>query len=392
MAFTAASSNTTALRYVAESTFGVTPTSPTLQELRYTGESLNFNIQNVTSNEVRSDRSTSDLVQTGADTSGDIQIELSATSYDDFIAASIGASLTWSSAITIAPTSIAAASSTNTYTIVGAVTTGLVAGQWVKLGGFTNAANNGYKKVLTIPSSTTFTVAQTLTTESAVTGATLVVSQYVRNGANYTSFTIQKDLSLDGVNHVYFSFAGMRVGGMSLNFATGSILTGSFSFMGLAQTTSTTQISGATVNAATSTNVMNAVGNITNIFFDNAPSTSSFANLTLDIKGNLRAQDAIGSLGHVGIALGRMAITGSTKIYFDSKTLYDKFLAATEFAYAFAVQDANNKAFVFDLPRVKFSSGSVVSSGLDQDIVFDANFEALRSSGASGFMVGVYKF
>jgi len=388
----AASSNQTALRYVKEVTFGVTPTSPTLQELRYTGESINFNITNTTSNEIRSDRMTSDLVQTSADASGDIQIELSATSYDDFIMAALAASA-WSNTVTLTPTTIAAAGSpTNTYTLAGGVdTTGLAVGQWIKIAGMANAANNGYKKITAVnTTSDVVTVAQDLVTESAV-AATIAVSQYVRNGVTYHSFTLQKDL-IDAATRTYFQFKGMRVGQMSLSFSTGAILTGSFNFMGLSATASTSQISGATVSPATTTGVMNAVGNITNIWFDNAPSTSSFSSLSLDINGSLRAQDAIGTLGHVGIALGRFAITGSTQIYFEDKTLYDKYLNATEFSYSFAVQDSAGKAFIFTLPRVKFSSATVVAGGLDQDTILDASFEAIKSSGASGFMIQIDRF
>lgn len=392
MAFTAAASNLAALRYIKEVTFGTTPSTPALQNIRFTGESLNFNITNTTSNEIRSDRMTADLVQTSADTSGDIQIELSADSYDDFMVAALGAT-DWSTPKTLTPTTIAVAGApTNTYTLAGGVdTTGIAVGQWIKLSGFANAANNGYKQVSAVNTGTdVITVYQDLTTESAV-AATILVSEYIRNGATYHSFTIQKDLNIDGTNHVYFNFTGMRVGQMSLSFSTGAILTGSFSFMGLAATTATSQISGATTVAATTTDVMNAVGDITNVWFDNDASTASFASLSLDINGTLRAQDAIGTLGHVGIALGRMAITGNTSIYFDSKTLYDKFLNGTEFKYSFAVEDNAGKAYVFTIPRVKFSSATVVASGLDQDILQESAFESLRDA-TLGCMIAIDRF
>ena len=161
--------------------------------------------------------------------------------------------------------------------------------------------------------------------------------------------------------------------------------------MGLAQTTSTSQISGATTVAATTTPVMNAVSNVGGIWFDNVASTASLASLTLDVNGTLRAQDAIGSLGHVGIALGRMAITGSCNIYFDSNTQYNKFLNATEFKYALEVADGNGKCYIFTLPRVKYTSGTVTAGGLDQDVVFAGNFEAIKDA-TYGIMVQIDRF
>lgn len=90
---TAASANLAALRYVAETTLGTTPSNPSLTPIRYTGESLNFNITNTTSNEIRSDRSQSDLIQTGAEVSGDINYEFSFDSYDTLIQAALAG--TW---------------------------------------------------------------------------------------------------------------------------------------------------------------------------------------------------------------------------------------------------------------------------------------------------------
>lgn len=85
-----ASSNLTRLRVIPEVTFGTTPGSGSSKDLRFTGESLNFGITTETSQEIRSDRQIADLIQTGAETTGDIQFELSYGSYDEFIAAALG--------------------------------------------------------------------------------------------------------------------------------------------------------------------------------------------------------------------------------------------------------------------------------------------------------------
>lgn len=84
-----ATSNRTALRYVLESTFGTTPATPALSSVRYTSESINYNIKNIKSQEIRADRNTTDLIQTDADVSGDINVEMSYGSFDDFIEAAL---------------------------------------------------------------------------------------------------------------------------------------------------------------------------------------------------------------------------------------------------------------------------------------------------------------
>lgn len=73
---------------VKETTWGVTPASA-LQLIRLTGESLGFNISNVTSNEIAPDPQVRDLIQTDAEAAGSINFELSYGSFDDFLAAAL---------------------------------------------------------------------------------------------------------------------------------------------------------------------------------------------------------------------------------------------------------------------------------------------------------------
>lgn len=82
-----ATSNRAALRYIAETTPGTTPATPAFNEIRYTGESLNFDRNTVTSKEIRSDRMTADLIAVKANSAGDINFEFSAEAFDDFIEA-----------------------------------------------------------------------------------------------------------------------------------------------------------------------------------------------------------------------------------------------------------------------------------------------------------------
>jgi len=80
-----ASTSETRLAYIAETAYGTTPSSPTWQELRFNSESLVPNIENVQSDEIRSDRNVSDLIQVGSSAGGDINFELSYGTFDDFL-------------------------------------------------------------------------------------------------------------------------------------------------------------------------------------------------------------------------------------------------------------------------------------------------------------------
>lgn len=87
------SANLVALRYVAEATLGTTPANPALKEFRFTREGLNYAINNVVSEQIRSDRTEVDTVQVDATAAGDVGVELSFSSHDDWLEAVLGG--TW---------------------------------------------------------------------------------------------------------------------------------------------------------------------------------------------------------------------------------------------------------------------------------------------------------
>ena len=77
-------SNLTSIAIAAESTFGTAP-STGYKFLRYTGESLAYNINNSQSAEIRNDRNVSDMVRTDASAAGDINFELTFATFDDLL-------------------------------------------------------------------------------------------------------------------------------------------------------------------------------------------------------------------------------------------------------------------------------------------------------------------
>jgi hypothetical protein len=303
---TIATSNRTALRYVPEVTFGTTPATPAFNELRYTGESLNYNIQNVVSNEIRSDRMTSDLIQVGADVGGDFNFELSQIAFESLFEMAL-------------------------------------CGTW---------------------------------------GAPTLGVSVLKNGTTLRSATFQKIFN-DATAINYLTMHGCRIGGFDLDFATAQILTGKFSVMGLGAAIGTTQITGATSNAAPTKDVLNAVSNLISITEDGITSTSFFNKLTISLNNNLRVQKAIGSLPAIGIALGKIDLTGTIEAYFENATLYNKFINATSFALGLTLEDSDPNQFIITIPKAKFESGTVVSGGLDQDIMFSGTWRAIMDPATS---------
>ncbi len=144
-------SNRVRLAYVEEASLGVTPASPTLRTARITGESLNFQINNTVSNELRADRMVSDLVQTGAQVSGDVNIELSHPVDNSFLGDMLGAVLfnTWTARPErVGTPACGAVSGANTFGV--ASTTGFAARQLIVTSGYSSTQNNGLFRIDTV--------------------------------------------------------------------------------------------------------------------------------------------------------------------------------------------------------------------------------------------------
>jgi len=387
-----ASSNRAALRGTPETVFGVTDATPVFERFRYNSESLNYNISNIVSEEIRDDRMTSDLIQVSADASGDVAFELSYGAYDQYLEAMFAQSSGFSAAQNIAAVDVSALDDGGfqAYASVGETLTVFPVGVWVAVGGFVDPTLNGFFRVKTSTAGQLTMYRSFIAAEAAGAAVTLDNSGSIKNGVDLMSFTIQKFLQ-DATTPTYFNFEGVRAGSMSLDFATAQILQGTFGFMGLRQVTSTSEIAGQTVTDLFTNTPMNAVSNVLDILVDNAISTANFQSLTLEMNNNLRAQDGIGSLGHLGIALSRLELSGSVGLYFEDSSMYDLYLNGTGFALSFRVKDVQNNHYIFTLPNVKFESGTVVSGGLDQDVILDATWRAIMDP-ATQSMISIDRF
>lgn len=80
-----ANASDTRLSYVAESTWGTTPSSPSFANLRFTSESLQWAKETVRSDEIRPDRNVVDEIMIGRSSAGSLDFELSYGSFDALI-------------------------------------------------------------------------------------------------------------------------------------------------------------------------------------------------------------------------------------------------------------------------------------------------------------------
>lgn len=368
--------------YVEETTFGVTPSgpAPTLQNVRLTSESLKQATTTVSSAEIRPDRQINDVVRTVITGEGDIGIELSYGAFDDFFEATLQSS-GWAGSATVGPIATIsfesiATSSTSFAKIKdsGSGFGSLVVGQWIKVRGAGTAANNVYAKI-EVASAAEIEISGTdLVDEVAGASVTVVQGDFIDNGTTQRSFSFEReftDLASEFAVH-----RGMTFASMSLTVAADALISGTFTLNGKDEISAAATAGDGSNTAAPTNEVMSAVDSVVSILEDLAAFSST--GFSLELTNNLRNRLQIGELGPDSIGSGTVSVSGTLQAFFESKTTFDKYLNFDTTSLGLVVEDSAGNAYVFFLPKVKFSDGARVAGGQNTDIIADLSWEAFR--------------
>lgn len=456
---TPATTNSVALYLNVESSWNETPSSPAMQQIRFTGESLSFNKQTAVSETIRNDRMRDQIALTAWETTGDINFELEFFDYDDLIAGSMYSN--WVGAKTVTGTGIAATSTTitdsgnrladipvnayvwvtgftakslnrryrvtasaagsittspapattesagatvvlspSTITVTTAVTTltvavagstitfggstgwnpttasNFVAGQWIYLSGFAQAANNGLKRIAST-SATTIVTVETLATET-VTAATVLkfTGRRIRNGVTPKSFHVEKVFS--DITQ-YISFRGMLASDVKFEVVSGEIIKGTFSLMGAKAVRGGATLSGSTI-ATNTTKLMTAGNNVGSVYQNGSAVPAGVKQISIDMSNNLRSVPVVGSLYPYAIGYGFLDVTGQIEVYFESATMLDQLINHTATELSFAMTDDSSNIYVVTMPSVLFTEGFVMAGGGNDDVTIPLAFQAIRNS------------
>lgn len=380
-----ASSSSVAVRIIKEATFGVTPATGNSEEVRVTGESLDFSISKESSKEINLSRGVSSMVPVDASTSGGLQLEMHYQGVDDLMESTLqgtwavfgtngeGSATATTGITTTAITASAATTGVNLFTI-------LKKGQWFRIK--SAGANNG--KILrvstvTAPTSTVLTL-DVNTPAVASSGESIQIqSSRLTHGTAQTSFSIERVNSDIGV---YTIFRGQTPSKMNINIASGSLTSTSFDFMGKDADQNNATFMPGTPVAAPTYDIHSGVAGATNaVWIDGAPVVGTYVkSVSVDFDNALRNQGAIGTLGAVAIGSGTINCTGSAQIYFANKDLFVKFKANTNSSLIFHTADAAGNGYAITLPVVNIGSWKSNAGGKDADMMVDLSLTALLDS------------
>jgi hypothetical protein len=177
---------------------------------------------------------------------------------------------------------------------------------------------------------------------------------------------------------------GQRVSTMAYNIAAGSILTGSYGFMGRGMTKKLASVLGDdatyTCLGTTSTPVANATVNVGTIFMDGEALSTALKTISMSATNNLRDQQAVGNKFPVGIGAGRIEITGNVEAYFANDDLWDKFINHETVSLGWSIQDVDAHHYEFTVPAAIFSTDTANPAGGNQDVMENMEWTAKRDA------------
>lgn len=208
------------------------------------------------------------------------------------------------------------------------------------------------------------------------------------NGVTQKSMTMEKrfyrgtDSGGDAI-YEYFRYKGMCVNNIELSITASEIVTGSLEMIGLGGEVSGDVIPGATYTPATTTDVLSASQHVGSLSMG-ALTSPKLRAVSLSMTNNLAGANVVGSMDYADIGAGQFGVSGNIEAYFETRDLYNTFLAGDAIALEFMLGIVLGQRYKISLPKVKFSSGEVVAGGSNEYVMCNMGFQALYDAGIGG--------
>lgn len=352
-----------ALSYLAESVWATTPAAQ-FQRIRLIGEALSGAKNRTRPPELVPNEEVAQAITTQETAGGTINFGLSYGTYDDFIAGALGADWQAPQAINGVAGDITITNLSATSATLSSVTANkflnLFVGQWIRLLGFSNAANNAFFRVSAKASNQSVTLtslAATVTETPSGTNAK-VRGSTITNGTIFKSFSIQKQMGPS----VYFRYPGSVITGLTIGGEVGGFMTGQFNVLSQIETKATADWSTGAVLAAPTGSVNDTVPGFGGVYLNEvalSAGVSSF-NLTLT-RARAAAQYAMGNAAAAGMVRGALEVSGTLGMFFRSHAEYDLFKSEAAGRISAITRDQAGNAYVITLPTANLMNPQITA-------------------------------
>lgn len=365
-------SNDVELSYALETTYGDAPAG-SYQKFRVNSESFSEQKNRTRPPELRSDGQAAAQTTQDVQARGSVPFGISYGNVDQLIACALHGA--WSADLAIAATDIQAVEDSDGDYFEAVSPTrfqDIEIGQWIKVAGFTSAANNGYHRVTDKDTDARIVVASALANEAAGDSVT-VKGSMLRNGTIVNTVTIQKRLA----TALGFAYPGTFFTGGQINAQRGQFFSGQLDALCKSETKAAAAL-GSGFLAAPTAKVMNTVGHFQSLTIDDVETTSKIMGLnTSFVRDGAALAFALGSADAVGIgSKGTLTVTGTKRVYFADYALYDAYKAETELLDSYRVVDTAGNAYIVTIPSLVLGQSTIVAGGPNQAVMADFNWGA----------------
>lgn len=266
------------LHYIAETTYGTTPSTPAFSPIPHTGTSLAVSKDAVESEKLRGDRMVEDFRHGNKTVGGDITCELEYEAFDDLLEA-------------------------------------VCCGTWA--------------------------------------------TDVLKAGTTRRSFSIQRKFG-DIATPEFHTYKGCEFNTLAISVSPNAMVTTTFGVIGKDLTLATSAITGSTFGADVGNSPFDS---FTGSISEGGSSIATVTSIEFTLENGIEPLFSVGSQTTNRPSIGRSRVTGTLTTYFDSKTLYEKFLNETTSSITLTLTDLDGNSYEFDFSNVKYNSGQPDVSG-----------------------------
>jgi len=383
-----ANGNALRIAHVKESSWG-TPSGTTYNVDRFLGgASIDINRSSFVSQEFRTDRGIANSKLGVKKISAKLPFEFGYGSYDDYIESMMCDA--WQDADTPKTnlTATVVAGATNTIEAID-IHTGIYAGDWVKVSGFTGSYenNNGYWKVTAVTTDVlTLGEAKDASGNSMLidctnqAGISVTRVGYIKTGTTLKSLTLEEGYT--DIN-VYNNILGCAVDSFDLSMAPDSIVSGNFNLIGKGidgSSPKNTQYGSSYIPADTNDKIDTYSG----FLRVDGQVVGVVTSANLSLQNGLEAMYPIFQTDAYRIGIGRSNLSGSISLYLLDDTYFVKYLNEAPLALSLTLLEADGaRGYSIDIPKVSITGLS--KNVTENNIVLTIPFQAVVDD-ASGLV------
>ena len=181
----------------------------------------------------------------------------------------------------------------------------------------------------------------------------------LKAGTTRRSFTIERKFA-DLTVPEWHRYTGCEFNTFSLSVSPNAIVTSTFGVIGKGLALATTAIAGSTYAAAT---VAQPFDSFTGSITEGGSAIAVVTSIEFTLENGLEPLFAVGSKTTNRPSIGKSRLTGTMTTYFESKTLYEKYINETSSSILLTLVDLAGNQYIFDFSNVKYNSGQPDVSG-----------------------------